>query len=195
MFHTHAVVAEDGKDYVSDSSRIIDHLATRSAAVKALYPEEHEKEIRKFETEMHQRLGATSRLYVYNRSLKEGPNRGPTAALLAQGSSQIERLIFPWMFKTFIYKGILSVTKARKDENAQLAVAEVRKVFSEVSSRLEGRQYLFGDRFTAADLTFASMSTLLVPPSNLDPIIPGKYPTTHTPNPKPCICGKLDRRT
>jgi glutathione S-transferase len=134
---------------------------------------------------MHQRLGATSRLYLYNRSLRERPNRGPTAVLLAQGSSLIERLIFPWMFKSIIYKGILSVTKARKDENAQLAVEEIRKVFSDVSSRLEGRQYLFGDRFTAADLTFASMSTLLVPPSNLDPIIPGKYPQPSTLNPQP----------
>jgi glutathione S-transferase len=54
----------------------------------------------------------------------------------------------------------VSPATAAKSEEA------VRTVFDQVAQRLEdGRAYLCGDRFTAADLTFASLAApMLMPP-------------------------------
>lgn len=49
----------------------------------------------------------------------------------------------------------------------QQARDHVRKTLDEVAERLEdGRPYLCGDRFTAADLTFAAMTAVVVLPEN-----------------------------
>jgi len=44
-------------------------------------------------------------------------------------------------------------------ESAQRSLERVRDVFREVDERLaDGRRYLVGERFTAADLTFAALA-------------------------------------
>jgi glutathione S-transferase len=57
------------------------------------------------------------------------------------------------------YLDITPATAARSE-------AEVRAVFAAVADRLsDGRSYLCGDRFTAADLTFAALAAaVLMPP-------------------------------
>ena len=73
---------------------------------------------------MHQRLGATSRQYVYNQILtKERSNA--IAKLLTKHTSRIETIIYPSLFRMFVRKGIASMTKARKDENAAVSLQEV----------------------------------------------------------------------
>ncbi|MEB3343133.1 glutathione S-transferase domain-containing protein [Okeania sp.] len=50
-------------------------------------------------------------------------------------------------------------------ENSAKSLAEIKKVFDFVSERLsEGRYYLVGDNFSAADLTFAALSALILMP-------------------------------
>nr|WP_293103385.1 glutathione S-transferase domain-containing protein [Okeania sp. SIO2F4] len=53
-------------------------------------------------------------------------------------------------------------------ENAAKSLAEIQEVFDLVSKRLsDGRSYLVGDDFSAADLTFAALSApILMPPEH-----------------------------
>jgi glutathione S-transferase len=51
------------------------------------------------------------------------------------------------------------------DAAAERAIDTVRRTFDDVSARLrDGRRYLFGDRFGAADIAFASLSSPSVLP-------------------------------
>jgi glutathione S-transferase len=75
-----------------------------------------------------------------------------------------ERRIVPlvWPVATRVIDRYLDITPAL----AAHSLGEVRATFDEVAERLsDGRPYLTGDRFTAADLTFAALSAaVLVPP-------------------------------
>src|SRR4029434_9315361 len=52
-------------------------------------------------------------------------------------------------------------------ESARRSIERVRKVFCEVDERLrDGRQFLVGERFTAADLTFASLAAPVLFPAD-----------------------------
>ena len=51
-------------------------------------------------------------------------------------------------------------------ESAQRSLERVRGIFQEVGERLhDGRRFLVGDRFTAADLTFAALSAPVLFPA------------------------------
>jgi glutathione S-transferase len=54
--------------------------------------------------------------------------------------------------------------------------ARVDEVFADVGRRLDdGRPYLTGDRFTAADLTFAAFASILVFPEQLTRYLPMEF--------------------
>jgi glutathione S-transferase len=75
-----------------------------------------------------------------------------------------QRRAFPLVYPVAarIIDRVLDVTPAK----AAQSLTEVRASFDEVAERLEdGRPYLCGDRFGAADLTFAALSAaVLMPP-------------------------------
>jgi glutathione S-transferase len=59
------------------------------------------------------------------------------------------------------------------DAGVQRSQAKVDEIVAEVDARLaDGRPYLCGDRFTAADLTFAALATPLVIPPELGDVLP-----------------------
>jgi glutathione S-transferase len=99
-------------------------------------------------------LGPASRRLAYYESMKS-PERMVDLFTGAAPPWQVtlSRYIQPLMFKTLRY-GL------RIDE---AGVARSRKAIDEIFSRVEariadGRKYLAGDRFSAADLTFASLA-------------------------------------
>ena len=47
---------------------------------------------------------------------------------------------------------------AISEETSERSRREIDEIFEDVSSALRGRHYLVGDRFTAADVTFASLA-------------------------------------
>ena len=93
--------------------------------------------------------------------------RGHRDIAVAYGCTGVpawQRRVFPYVYPAAMkmIDRYLGITPAAADR----AEAEVRTTFDEVAARLsDGRPYLCGDEFTAADLTFASLAAaVLMPP-------------------------------
>jgi len=112
-------------------------------------------------------LGPHTRRVVYFHVLAD--KRAVLEAVRARG---VEGAIF-----RAGYRGIVALMrKAMRIDAAGAARSRerIRAVFEEVSERLrDGRRYLTGDRFTAADLTFAALAApVVVPPEYGWPLPP-----------------------
>jgi glutathione S-transferase len=148
---------------LSESEDILAYADAHAPAEEGLYPADTTltAEIRALEREFDERLGPHGRRWMYFRL------RGRRDLVIAYGCTGVpnwERrlvpLLYPVMAK-FIDR-FLDITPA----TAQQSETEVRAVFDAVDARLDdGRPYLCGERFTAADLTFSALAAaVLMPP-------------------------------
>jgi glutathione S-transferase len=119
------------------------------------------EEVRALERGFDERLGPEGRRWMYNEMRARRDlvvKYGPT------GVPAWERRMLPlaWPLASRVIDRYLDITPAL----AAASLAAVRATFDEVAERLaDGRRYLAGGRFTAADLTFAALSAaVLVPP-------------------------------
>jgi glutathione S-transferase len=154
-------VSADG--VLGESAEIVDYANGRSPPDRRLYPDEDGRatEVRALERDFDEHLGPDGRLWMYyglrgRRDL--AINYG------CKGVPEWERRLFPLMYPV-VSKGIdrfLGITPAAADQSE----ADVRATFDAVGERLaDGRRYLCGDEFTAADLTFSALAApMLVPP-------------------------------
>ena len=149
------LVTDDGR-VLPESDEIIAWADARGEL--GLYPDD---EVRELERGFDERLGPEGRRWMYNEMrsrrdlvLKYGPTGVPAW----------ERRMLPlaWPVASRVIDRYLDITPAL----AAQSLAEVRASFDEVAERLsDGRAYLTGSRFTAADLTFAALSaSVLLPP-------------------------------
>jgi glutathione S-transferase len=118
-------------------------------------------EVRDLERGFDERLGPEGRRWMYHEM------RGRRDLVLKYGPTGVpawERRIFPWALPVAwrVIDRYLDITPAL----AAYSLGEVRASFDEVAARLsDGRRYLTGERFTAADLAFAALSaSVLMPP-------------------------------
>ena len=117
-------------------------------------------EIGELEREFNDRLGPHGRRWMYH----ELRRRSDLASRYGtRGVPRFERVMLPVLYPA-VYAWIdhhLEITP----ETARASIDEVRVVFDAVAERLaDGRAYLCGDGFTAADLTFAALSAAVVMP-------------------------------
>jgi glutathione S-transferase len=155
------LVCADG--VLGESAEIVDYADARAPAGRRLYPEDEGEsaEVRALERGFDEHLGPDGRLWMYYRL------RGRRDLAINYGCKGVpewERRLFPLMYPV-VAKGIdrfLGVTPAAADQ----AEADVRATFDAVGERLaDGRKFLCGDEFTAADLTFSALAApMLVPP-------------------------------
>jgi glutathione S-transferase len=153
-------VCADG--VLADSSDILSWADGQSAPDRALYPSglERATEVRKLEEDFNARLGPHSRCWLYQHL------RRRRDLALSYGSAGIPaweratlRLGYPALIA--IVAHVLDVTPA----NAVRSEEEVRATFDEVGDRLaDGRRYLCGEEFTAADLTFSALAAPVLMP-------------------------------
>jgi glutathione S-transferase len=156
------LVCENGT-VLRESADIVAWTDARVEPERRLYPEEESEaaEVRALERDFDDRLGPEGRRWMYNEMrsrrdlvLKYGPTGVPAW----------ERRALPlaWPVASRVIDRYLDITPAK----AEKSIAAVRATFDEVGERLgDGRRYLTGERFTAADLTFAALSaSVLVPP-------------------------------
>jgi glutathione S-transferase len=161
---------------LADSAAILDYADSRAPADRRLYPEDPAlaAEARALARELDGRLGPHGRLWMYHEMRGQ---RRLVHMYAPHGVPAWER----WTLRA-AYPAIarlidrhLGITPATAEESLR----QVRAVFDAVGARLaDGRPYLLGERFTAADLTFAALAaSVLVPPEYGVPLPqPGELP-------------------
>jgi glutathione S-transferase len=146
-----------------ESDEIVAWADTQIEPGRRLIPSERAlaDEVRALERDYDERLGPEGRRWMYNEM------RGCRDLVIKYGPTGVpawERRVLPlaWPVASRVLARYLDITPAL----AAHSLAEVRTSFDEVAERLsDGRRYLAGDRFTAADLTFAALSaSVLMPP-------------------------------
>lgn len=152
-----------GDRVFADSADIVEEASARAAPDRGLFPDDPTKaaEVRTLQSDYDARLGPEGRRWMYNAL------RGRRDIAVAYGCTgvpawQRRALPFAYPVAARIIDRYLDVTPA----TAARSEAEVREVFDSVAERLgDGRPYLCGERFGAADLTFASLAApMLMPP-------------------------------
>ena len=152
-----------GDRVLAESADILDEADAKAPLGRRLYPDDPgaASEVRAIERDFDTNLGPHGRRWMYNEM------RGRRDLAIAYGCTGVpawERRVLPLAYPAVIrvidrYLDITAETAARSE-------AQVRMTFDAVEERLsDGRPYLCGERFTAADLTFAAMAaSVLMPP-------------------------------
>ena len=141
-----------------------------SRPTQRLYPEgELGDQARALEDELDEGLGPDGRLWLYHQTLPVVRRLRPWA----------EAGLPRWEQLAFRASGpLVGVAISRflgvDDASAVAALDNVDRVFDDIAERIaDGRPFLLGDRFTAADLTFAALSApMLVPATYGSPLPP-----------------------
>ncbi len=158
-YSTPVLVCPD-RTVLADSGEIVRWAdAQASTPETTLYPEPHRQQIEAFEAELHDTLGPDTRLLVYWFMLR---NDAMFGALVRGNVAWWQRVGF-WCLRPLAKAGL----RRRMDlseSSYRAARQRVSNYVAQLGERLDGGRYLFGDRFTAADLTAATMfSPLLMP--------------------------------
>lgn len=146
---------------ICDSQNILEYADKQLPAQNKLYPAEHKTEIAKLEDRFNNRLGVESRRWVYYRWQKAGPIK--VLKVAAQKTPLWQRLLGPIAlpFMILFINRHLSVTS----QDVDAGLETIQQDFDFVSAQMaDGRRFLCGDQFTAADLTFACMAAPVVLP-------------------------------
>lgn len=157
------LVTPDGA--LVDSTDILRYLNTKSKDSRQLFPIDPElrPKIDELEELFDTKLGANIVRWVYFYRLND---RQSIRRDWCEGTPAKEQwgfdLAFPFMRR--LVRRDLNVTA----DAAKTALQEIEQIFATVSQQLEdGRRFLVGDRFSAADLTFAALSApVLLPPEH-----------------------------
>ena len=170
LFHIAAVKRNGGASTVpvlkspegqtlADSTLILEHLDQALPEEQKLYPSEHASAVRALEDRFDEALGPAVRRLVYGHVLHDRA----FVPTLSQGLGRSERVCFRLgaPLVRVAMKSSLKLTPAGV-ERSRLKIEEV---WAEVEALLgDGRQALCGERFSAADLSFAALSAPLVAP-------------------------------
>jgi glutathione S-transferase len=153
-FSTPVLLTDSGR-VLTDSAMIVRWASDSfGTAATTLYPAARRAAIEQFEEQARERLGPHTRRVGYSIAFGN-----PT--LLA---SLADRNVGPLQARAFRYMAPALVAMIRRrlhiDSQAPASLDHVRRFLDEVAAQLGTRQYLFDDRFTAADL---SLSALLAP--------------------------------
>jgi len=154
---------------LTDSTDILVHIDALRGG-DCLYPRDPvlRSEVIALEEKFDAELGPHTRRWVYSQLL---PDTKQVRSLWSRGVPRIEAGLVPFIAPLARYL----VRKGYKitPESAQRSLDRVHAIFREVDERLsDGREYLVDGRFTAADLTFASLAAPMLLPAECRAIQP-----------------------
>ena len=156
-----------GTEALTDSTDILRYLDTLAPDSTQLYPKDLSlrEQVNTLEDWFNRDLGPETRRWGYFHLLDQD-------ALLRQqwcrGIPQREQALFPKLLPQL--RETVRQALNLSAESAEQALDQVHRIFAAVGDRLaDGRPYLTGDQFTAADLTFAALAAPM--------IMPPKHPT------------------
>ncbi|MEZ4468754.1 MAG: glutathione S-transferase family protein [bacterium] len=164
------VLVVDGQP-MADSSAILAWIDARLPADRLLYPPDLAEEIRSLEDRFDEDLGPATRRLVYAYGFETPRVMVWTAS---QGVPWLDRVLLR-LALPFARPKFSKVVGLEAEDLAQ-ARRTIEEVLAEVDARLaDGRRFLVGDRFTAADLTFASLlAPAFLPPAYGAPLPPAE---------------------
>lgn len=149
-------------DVLTDSTDILQWVQRRAPRA-TLYPDDVAADVVDFEDLFDRRLGPAARRVAYFHLTKDA---GSTRALFQLNVPRWQALASRALTPAIV-AAIKRGLKVDPD-HAERSEHTIAAVFAEVELRLaDGRRWLTGDRFTAADLTFASLASPLILPAAL----------------------------
>jgi glutathione S-transferase len=150
-------------EILKDSADILKYLDTVAPAHLKLYPASPvlRYEVEALEAQFNCKLGDLIRQWGYFYALQ---NQSVMKQLWCEGVPVWEKSLFPVLFPLTRYLVHSSYNIHR--ESALAAYCHIQQIFNRVSDLLsDGRKYLVGDYFSAADIAFASLTAPgLMPP-------------------------------
>lgn len=155
----------------TDSTDILHLIDARLSPAQKLFPDDPELNARvaEWEERFDRSLGPAARRWAYFHLLQ---HRQLTAEIIGRGAPAYEGAILSALFPFFasaLRRG-MNITA----EKSSRSLEKIQQIFAEVSAELaDGRRYLCGDRFTAADLTFAALAAPM--------LLPDEHPTMRAP--------------
>jgi glutathione S-transferase len=167
--NTVPVFVTDGGEVLSDSTDILRWADTRIAPASRLYPDgQLGVEAAALEASLDDGFGPAGRLWLYHETLPVVRELQPWALA---GVPLWERLAFR---VTSPLVGAVIRRYLGVDADASCAALElVDRVFEDIAARLsDGRRFLLGDCFTAADLTFAALAAPVLLPERYGSPLP-----------------------
>ncbi len=150
-FSTPVLVCEDGQR-ICDSGRILHYLEERrEQSIASLYPE---VQCERIEADLHDNLGPHTRRLVYYYILD---NRKVMMQVAQKSVGKGQELLFAAAMPMgrALMKRKLKINEAQA-MRSQKKIEEAMGAMSEILS--DGRPFLVGDRFTAADMALACMA-------------------------------------
>jgi len=152
-----------GDRVFADSADIIEEASARAQPDRTLFPGDITlaAEVRALQRDFDERLGPEGRRWMYF-NLRGRRDIAIAYACTGVPAWQRRGLPLAYPFVSRIIDRYLDITPT----SAAQSEATVRAVFDSVAERLgDGRPYLCGEHFSAADLTFASLAaSVLMPP-------------------------------
>lgn len=165
---TPALLLDDGQ-VIADSGEIVrwaDAQGVRDPA-RMLYPEAHRDEILEFEARLHDRLGGHTRRIAYANGLLETSTMRATAR---RNVGPVQASLFA-ISSPLIGAMMRRALKISPEQGARSREAIAPEIES-LSAFLSQREYCFGGRFSAADLTLACMLAPLLRPASYGAWLP-----------------------
>jgi glutathione S-transferase len=157
---TPALVTPDG--VIGDSTDILLWANERAEKGRELYPEDPDAraEVLALEDRFDEVLGPDVRRAIYFHLL---PSRRLTLPSMTHGVPRHERALLPLFYGPL--RTMMRSSMRIDAPGAQRSTDRLMGVMDEVSGRLaDGRRYLAGNRFGAADISFASLAAPAVCP-------------------------------
>jgi glutathione S-transferase len=152
-----------GERVFAESADIVEEASAKAPPSRRLFPDDPAAaaEVRALQRNFDADLGPEGRRWMYN-ALRGHRDIAITYGCTGVPAWQRRALPFAYPVAARIIDRYLDVTPT----TAARSEAAVRETFDFVAERLaDGRPYLCGERFSAADLTFASLAApMLMPP-------------------------------